>query len=315
MPDFKFKWLLVNVFIGCIIGICIMIFTAIDNHQREMGFYVKHQAEIAEVTSKIQKLRSEKGEREVQSEDGRPIREIEEDIFKLSERLKTLKKFGKVEPILSTRFANTFGHTESWVIVVISGIAFGPFIYTIVYFIKVLIFRFSSKKDRSEQLANKAEKIQENLGEDFFNSLVRLNFNYLDSYYLQTQTQADKSFLLAAIAASISFIVIVIGIIALFLSDGNAPGSISPAEITVGVGAFGEFISAVFFYLYNRTVLKMGEYHQKLVLTQNIASAIKITSELPESDKAKAQQDLVKNLVTDINMYLTKNGNEPKPVK
>ena len=51
----------------------------------------------------------------------------------------------------------------------------------------------------------RTENLQEDLEKNFFTNLVKINFNYIDKYYLQTQTQADKSFLLCAVAASVSF--------------------------------------------------------------------------------------------------------------
>ncbi|MGD0541681.1 MAG: hypothetical protein ABSB33_09210 [Tepidisphaeraceae bacterium] len=75
--------------------------------------------------------------------------------------------------------------------------------------------------------------------------------------------------------------------------------------VTTGAGVAGEFVSAVFFYLYNQTVIKMGEYHQKLVITQNIALALKITEGMPEGERVKSQAELVKALSKDVNRYLS----------
>ena len=47
--------------------------------------------------------------------------------------------------------------------------------------------------------------------------------------------------------------------------------------VVTAAGILSEFIAAVFFYLYNKTIQKMREYHQKLVLTQNISLALKIS--------------------------------------
>jgi Cyanobacterial TRADD-N associated 2-Transmembrane domain len=40
--------------------------------------------------------------------------------------------------------------------------------------------------------------------------------------------------------------------------------------ISTGAGVVTEFIAAVFFYLYNRTVRQMKEYHDSLLSVQNI---------------------------------------------
>jgi hypothetical protein len=92
--------------------------------------------------------------------------------------------------------------------------------------------------------------------------------------------------------------VIVAGIVMVLLGKSE-PGYLSAAS-----GTLGEIIAGVFFYLYNQTVLRMGQYHQKLVLTQNIALALKIAESLPEVDRTKAQAALIDSLLKDINVHL-----------
>jgi len=158
----------------------------------------------------------------------------------------------------------------------------------------------------------RTENLQENLEKNFFLNLVKINFEYIDKYYLQTQVQADKSFLLCAVSASVSFLVILGGIVLLFVrSNGKEAGYIATAA-----GTLGEFIAAVFFYLYNRTIAEMGEYHQKLVLTQNIALALKICEELPSAEQVTARIKLIDYLSKDINLFLTTRPiEEEKPSK
>lgn len=157
----------------------------------------------------------------------------------------------------------------------------------------------STKKEISHQIVkNNAEQLQENIEQDFFTKLVKINFKYLDQYYYQTQQQADKSFQLSVTAAVIGLFIVAIGITMLYFNKTQA------AYVTTAAGVIGEFISAVFFYLYNRTIIKMSEYHQKLVLTQNINLALKITEELPDKEKAQSQQTLINHLVKDVNRYL-----------
>lgn len=147
----------------------------------------------------------------------------------------------------------------------------------------------------------KAEELQDRLEENFFTNLVKINFKYLDQYYLQTQLQADKSFLLCAIAAGISLTVIIAGITMLFVQQSAKQAG----YIATAAGTLGEFIAAVFFYLYNQTIVKMGEYHQKLVLTQNVSLALKISEELPAAEQVGARSKLIEYLSKDINFFLT----------
>ena len=101
------------------------------------------------------------------------------------------------------------------------------------------------------KLANfESKEIQATIETNFFTKLVQLNL-----------------------------VIIAIGIVLMFLSayDKNMiPGDSAKISsyIVTASGVLSEFIAAVFFYLYNQTILKMSEYHQKLVLTQNISLAL-----------------------------------------
>lgn len=146
--------------------------------------------------------------------------------------------------------------------------------------------------------------MQDDLEKDFFNNLVKINFKYIDKYYLQTQIQADKAFTMSAIAAFIGFAVLIAGIVQMYV------GKLEPAYVTTISGVLSEFIAAVFFYHYNKTILKMAEYHRKLVLTQNIGLALRITQDLPDEQRVTSQSALVDRLSNDINALLASNAKE-----
>jgi hypothetical protein len=143
-----------------------------------------------------------------------------------------------------------------------------------------------------------AKNLQETLQDDFFTKLVKINFTYIERYYRQTQEQADRSFVLSAIVSVIGLLVIIVGIVLLYQNK------IVAGSVTAAAGVLGEFIASVFFYLFNQTVLKMSEYHQKLVITQNVGIALKIVDAFPQREKVSAQEGLIKRLTEDVNWYL-----------
>lgn len=163
------------------------------------------------------------------------------------------------------------------------------------------VFRAKLERDLSHNISLRSEQLQENLDKSFFTNLVKINFKYIDKYYLQTQVQANKSFALSAWAACISLAIIIAGIVILFLY----PERTEPGYLATASGVLGEFIATVFFYRYNSTIVKMGEYHEKLVLTQNIGLALRIAEDLPLPEKTSAQVQLVERLCQNINQYLT----------
>jgi uncharacterized membrane protein len=100
----------------------------------------------------------------------------------------------------------------------------------------------------------------------------------------------------------VGFGIVVAGIVMMFW------GKTQPAYVTTAVGVVSQFISAVFFYLYNRTILEMGQYHGKLVLTQNVSVALKIAEGLPENARSQSQQSLIERLTQDVNLYLSEHN-------
>lgn len=108
---------------------------------------------------------------------------------------------------------------------------------------------------------------------------------------------------MCAIAACVGFAIIIAGIVQMYF------GKLEPAYVTTISGVVSEFIAAVFFYLYNQTILKMADYHKKLVLTQNVGLVLRITQGLPDGQRFVSQCSLVDRLSTDINTLLV---NVPK---
>jgi hypothetical protein len=145
----------------------------------------------------------------------------------------------------------------------------------------------------------KPDEEAEAKAQSFFDRLVGINFTYIEQYYKQTQRQANKSFVFSAVAAFAALLIVVAGVWMLYREVSTR------SAVITAVGVLCELISAVFFYLYNRTVLKMGEYHQKLVITQNVALALKISEGLPKAERAATQVELIRSLSKDINMYLS----------
>lgn len=143
-------------------------------------------------------------------------------------------------------------------------------------------------------------ELKETIQDNFFTKLVQINFKYLDQYYLQTQEQADKSFRLSMFASLSGFLLLATGVLILYFQQTDKIAG----YVTTGAGILSEFIAAIFFYLYNQTVLKMSEYHQKLVLTQNISLELKITDEMDKVTKNKSLEMLIDRLTLDVNKYL-----------
>lgn len=167
-----------------------------------------------------------------------------------------------------------------------------------------LLIELQENKIRREMIEYEAEDIKEDVKEDIFENSIKMSYKYLDQYYLQTREQAQKGFLATVCIAVFGAILIGAGIIAMFLGKTN------PSYVTCASGVITEFISAIFFYLYNKTISSMSKYHNKLVLSQNISIALKVAESLSTDDKIKAKNQIINELLKDINSYLVKSESE-----
>ncbi len=151
---------------------------------------------------------------------------------------------------------------------------------------------------RHEIYSNEKVNIESILDDDIFSNSIKMSYKYLDQYYFQMRDQAQKGFYITICVALFGAILIGIGIISMLL--GNA----EPSYITCAAGVITEFVSAVFFYLYNKTIASMGDYHNKLVLSYNISLALKAVEILPAPQKYSSTEKIIAELIKDINIHM-----------
>lgn len=239
----------------------------------------------------------------------------EKEYKKLKLRLETLKKRKKqyelfvgsmtsiaVSVLGLVCFRDIF-YTEKLLWIILS-IACGASCGLLIVLYSNLMFEMQENRIRREMIEYEAEDIKEDVKEDIFENSIKMSYKYLDQYYLQTREQAQKGFLATVCIAVFGAILIGAGIIAMFLGKTN------PSYVTCASGVITEFISAIFFYLYNKTISSMSKYHNKLVLSQNISIALKVAESLSTDDKIKAKNQIINELLKDINSYLVKSESE-----
>lgn len=177
------------------------------------------------------------------------------------------------------------------------GIFFGIFVALYINIgWKMLEYRIEGKI-----LDYEAGQVQMQTPEDIFENTIRMSYTYLSQYYLQTKEQAQKGFFITVTISIFGAILIAVGIGAMFIEK------VQPSYVACASGIIVEFISSIFFYLYNKTVVSMSDYHNKLVLSHNISIALKVSDALPDEDKAKTKEAIVNELLKDINSYLIRN--------
>jgi hypothetical protein len=231
------------------------------------------------------------------------VKKIDEDATPADTRRKLIESLKAADSERARALSDVYGRADAAWTLAFGLAACDPWVLPILYVAWVALSKRLLERARYKLeykiIEAKARQLQDKLGEDFFTRLVQINFKYLDQYYFQTHQQANKSFALSVGAAVVGLVIIAAGIVMMLA------GRVDAARLTAASGVISQFIAAVFFYLYNRTVLKMGEYHKKLVLTQNIGIALKITDLLPAAEKAETQRALVGQLTFNINQFLS----------
>jgi hypothetical protein len=134
--------------------------------------------------------------------------------------------------------------------------------------------------------------LKEAKGDQIFIYLLLLNISTLKKYTSQTRLQAEQSFFLAKIVSIIGFVILVVGIGLGIYSVYTGKGNLNAAYLTSIAGILTEFISGVFFYLYNRTLQQLNLFHDKILVTQNIAMSFLANSLITDKkmrDEGKAE--------------------------
>ncbi|MBR0280656.1 MAG: hypothetical protein IJQ81_03570 [Oscillibacter sp.] len=155
-------------------------------------------------------------------------------------------------------------------------------------------------------LSHTQDEVEENL----FKNSIKISYKYLDQYYALTREHAKKGFSITKNVAIGGAVLIGVGVVSLLI------GFTTPAYITCASGVITEFISSIFFAMYNKTVTSMNSYHDKLVLSQNIAFALRVADSLTETNKDAAKLEIIKELMKDVNAQMMKSdADDTEPPK
>lgn len=132
---------------------------------------------------------------------------------------------------------------------------------------RIDVANIEAQKKRFEDL-----NIERTATDTYFDRLVSINLENLSAYYVLVKQNASQSFKLSAFVGVIGFAVLITGIVLGFIDAKYKDIS----YLSAAAGVITEMISGVFFYLYNRTVRQLKEYHDSLIDVQNILLSFKL---------------------------------------
>ena len=145
------------------------------------------------------------------------------------------------------------------------------------------------------------EKLEKAEGDDIFKFILLLSTSALEEYIAQTRLQAEQSFQLSKIVALVGFGILLVGLILGIYSNFSNRSGLDAAYLASIAGIIIEFISGVFFYLYNRTLQQLNLFHDKMISSQHVAVSFIANSLI--TDKIKRDEckiDLSKLLMSTL---------------
>jgi hypothetical protein len=183
-------------------------------------------------------------------------------------------------------------------------------------FIIVLLLEKAKTDPLSAKLNTYKNKAKRNVipieaAEKYFAGLATSNLRSLKDYYYLVEEQSDKSFKNASRVGIFGFLLIVAGVI---IGLVRGIEDVPIAYISSVAGVITEFISAVFFVIYNRSVAQLKDYHKYLVDLQNLLLAFKIIDDVPvEAEKIKLISKIIEGLINNTSSKLTTQAEPVKP--
>ena len=115
------------------------------------------------------------------------------------------------------------------------------------------------------------EKLENATGPDVFKYILLINTTALEGYVAQSRLQAQQSFKLSKTVAIVGFLILVAAILLSIILTFFGKTNLDAAYLSGIAGVLTEFISGVFFYLYNRTLSQINLFHDKLAEMQKTA--------------------------------------------
>lgn len=161
---------------------------------------------------------------------------------------------------------------------------------------EALLALVTSAKDERKQYFDEIKKAQKDT--DIFKYLLLIDSSSLDEYVAQTRLQAQESFILSSAVAVVGFCLIVAGVIAGIYASIYSKPLIDASYLSSLSGILTEFISGIFFYLYNKTLQQLNLFGDKLLTSKQTVMSLLESSLISDNKKDEVKADLAKLLIS-----------------
>lgn len=127
-----------------------------------------------------------------------------------------------------------------------------------------------------------------------FDSLVSINIKNLEEYYDLVKTSNKRSFNVSLSMCIVGVLMIFGGAFYSYFTNDNSSFSL----VVTFSGVVVEAISGLLFYLYNKTVIQLKDYHGSLLDVQNMLLSFKLIDDLKSEElKSKVMMQMIEFLV------------------
>ena len=183
---------------------------------------------------------------------------------------------------------------------------------TIIFTIAIETFTFLSKvltqhSEKKENASIKQETedtlkdIQNQTDYDVFKLLYK-NVRESTEYYIISKRQANKSFTLAIISCFLGVIIYICGFVIVAILDKDI------AIFTTISGTVVELIAGLSFWVYNKCIKQLSEYHKRLSSTEKYLTSIQMADKMSENGREEMYKWLIQNvMLLDMDYYKVKN--------
>jgi O-antigen/teichoic acid export membrane protein len=103
---------------------------------------------------------------------------------------------------------------------------------------------------------------------------------YVDAYYSTNRTHVAWSFWASLTALVVGLVVLLVGVCLAFFGVDHAI-----SITTTAAGVVTQFISAGFFYLYNKNLKQLNIFYRELVQIQDLFFALGLIGHIPEPER------------------------------
>lgn len=186
----------------------------------------------------------------------------------------------------------------SWYIIgIILGIIFS-FVFSL------LLMNSKESKNIKQETEDALKNIQDQPDYDVFKLLYK-NVRESTEYYIISKRQANKSFTLAIISCFLGVVIYICGFVIVAILDKDI------TIFTTIAGTVVELIAGLSFWVYNKCIKQLNEYHKRLNSTEKYLTSIQMADKMSENGREEMYKWLIQNvMVLDLDYYKTKQNKD-----